>query len=893
MSRALSPLSLGLLGLGGLALSLSACNQPPSSPSVELTPAAPTTVDDLVVNTITPATDPNKKDVVFTEYKWFYKSSVEQEEYTERADIEGATVPSALTSKGEAWKVEVKVTDGELAAEGTVEAETVVVNTPPQALNVQVTPQSGVNTVGMLVASAGSEDIDDDDVDLVFAWMVNGTAVEADGNTLDGTYFDKGDEVWVEVTPHDGEEAGTTVTSNKVPILNTPPRIDGVEIDPQEAFEGTTLTCNPVGWFDIDEDEANIDVTWLVNGEAVSTSATLDGSKFDKHQLVRCMGVPNDGDDVGPHQVSEPIEILNTKPSIGTVTLNDDTPKAIDEQSVTIDGTHDDDGDEVTYTYEWYVDDELVSTEEVLPRLSFIKGQKVHVVVTPHDDEEAGEPVKSNVGEAINSEPIIDSITLRPNPAYTDSTISPNIEAYDADGDRISYERTWSVNGSSVTEVGPVLKGDDWFERDDTVFVEIVPSDGTDKGKSVKSDTLTIANSPPTKPSIYIDPEEPDDSKDLWCVIDEESVDADEDDLTYTIEWTRNGSAFTGATTTDYEGDTVEAKHTVDKDTWVCTVTVDDGIDEVSVTATAEILNWAGPRNFTNCGKTGYAGPTSCTSTYAGTALEGAVTLDKGWQIWEVPQDGTYRIEAWGAQGGKGRYGSYGGGYGARMRGDFALKAGEKLYIAVGQKGQSGSGSYSSGGGGASWVMKGGRSSPLLVAAGGGGNGYGYYNATISCGGQTTGYPRYGGSSSFSGCSTYYRSSGYGGSYYSRLSGSYYYYYGGGGAGFRTDGSNYNSGWRAYSAQHSSYPARGANTSYADGGFGGGGGGGYIRRYRYYPYYTYYYSSYGNGGGGGYTGGHGSYYRGGGGSGYNGGSTQSNTAANRSGDGKVTIDLAP
>ncbi|MFT7521640.1 MAG: hypothetical protein ACI9MC_003791, partial [Kiritimatiellia bacterium] len=47
MSRTLTPLSLGLLGLGGLALSLSACNQPPSLPSVEITPGTPTTMDDL------------------------------------------------------------------------------------------------------------------------------------------------------------------------------------------------------------------------------------------------------------------------------------------------------------------------------------------------------------------------------------------------------------------------------------------------------------------------------------------------------------------------------------------------------------------------------------------------------------------------------------------------------------------------------------------------------------------------------------------------------------------------------------------------------------------------------------------------------------------------------
>ncbi|MFT7519832.1 MAG: hypothetical protein ACI9MC_001976, partial [Kiritimatiellia bacterium] len=842
---------------------------------------------------------PNKNDHVFLSYEWQSKTSVDADEYTPRPDIEGGVVPNALTSKGEIWKVTVKVTDGvefavdEAGAVAGVDAEAAIGNSIPQAVNVQITPNTGVDTVGRLIASAGSEDIDEDIVSLDYAWMVNGSQVDVDGTELDGAFFAKGDEVWVEVTPNDGESSGDIVASNKVTITNTAPSITGVEIDPGEAFEGTTLGCNPIGWFDLDDDEAALDISWMVNGVDVGTSVTLDGSKFNKHNIVRCVGVPNDGDDVGARQVSGPIEVMNTAPSIGAVTLSDNTPKAIDELTAIIDGAHDDDSDELTYTYEWYVDEVMVSTDAALARLSFIKGQEVWVVVIPHDDEEAGEPVKSDVGTSVNSEPIIDSITLRPNPAYTDSTLSAAVVAYDADGDRISYERTWTVGGTAITEVGPTIDGETWFERGDDVFLEIVPSDDDAKGKKVKSDTLTVANSLPTDPVISIDPEKPNDSFDLWCVIDEESTDADEDDLTVTVTWKRNGTDFTDTDYTDIAGDTVLAKHTVDGDEWECTVSVDDGLDTISVSSTVEVLNWAGPRNFTTCGKTGYSGPSQsqCDGAYSkGTLADDKLLVSGGIQTWTAPTSGDFIIEAWGAQGGQGTYGSYSGAKGARMRGTFALSEGDKIKVIVGQRGLGSS--YRAGGGGGSFVIKA-DGTPLLVAAGGGGNGYRYYSAE-SCGGQSGTTPKKGVDGFGRSCTSYSTSSGYGGSYYYKYQSGYYYYwyyYGGGGAGVKGDGNHYQSYMKSKSFNSG---GNGGNGNYADGGFGGGGAGDSYYRYRpYYSSYTYgpYSYSYGSGGGGGYTGGHAGRQQGGGGASFNGGSDKSDTSNTQTGAGKVSIDL--
>ena len=126
---------------------------------------------------------------------------------------------------------------------------------------------------------------------------------------------------------------------------------------------------------------------------------------------------------------------------------------------------------------------------------------------------------------------------------------------------------------------------------------------------------------------------------------------------------------------------------------------------------------------FTNCGATGATGPTlaNCTSSYSSSAPWTSDTnffnmTTQGIQEWTVPSSGSYRIQAWGAQGGQS------GGYGAYARGDFILTEGDIIHILIGQIGGT-----NGGGGGGTFVMKSPYNSvsSVLIIAGGGGGGYG------------------------------------------------------------------------------------------------------------------------------------------------------------------------
>ena len=128
---------------------------------------------------------------------------------------------------------------------------------------------------------------------------------------------------------------------------------------------------------------------------------------------------------------------------------------------------------------------------------------------------------------------------------------------------------------------------------------------------------------------------------------------------------------------------------------------------------------------FTTLDGKGPTGPTDA-SGYQGTTLHGKVSLDNGIQLWQVPVNGSYVIEAWGASGAQGRRkkGERPGGKGAYMKGTFNLTRGTLLKILVGQAGSHGTvGLPLPGGGGGGTFITSSSNAALIVAGGGGGGG--------------------------------------------------------------------------------------------------------------------------------------------------------------------------
>jgi hypothetical protein len=169
-------------------------------------------------------------------------------------------------------------------------------------------------------------------------------------------------------------------------------------------------------------------------------------------------------------------------------------------------------------------------------------------------------------------------------------------------------------------------------------------------------------------------------------------------------------------------------------------ITVGSGTSDVSVSANINGLALSTTYNYrlvttgicgtTLSNTTEFTTPNTFTLTFNPTSTGQNGTI----QNWTVTATGIYRIEVWGAQGGYSDDGAGGNtrpGYGARMRGDFNLTAGNQLKILVGQAGspttEPGGGNRGGAGGGGTFVTYS-NNTPLIIAAGGGGENWLSFN---------------------------------------------------------------------------------------------------------------------------------------------------------------------
>ena len=259
-------------------------NTAPSIDSVGVSPTTPTVTDTLSCSYAGFADDDGDSDS--STYSW---------------TINGTEVGTNSTCRAATWAGDVvtcTVTPNDGTDSGTALSGSVTIaNTPPEVTAVTLSP-STVYTNDTITATVSTSDDDSDTVSLSYAWYVDGSLVGASGSTLNGsTYFDKNEEVYVVVTPNDGTEDGTALTSDTVTVSNTAPTVSGVSLDPDPAYAEDVLLCTYT-FADDDSDSDSLHLQWTIDGTEVGTSATLSG-EFVFEDVVTCTITSNDGEEDG------------------------------------------------------------------------------------------------------------------------------------------------------------------------------------------------------------------------------------------------------------------------------------------------------------------------------------------------------------------------------------------------------------------------------------------------------------------------------------------------------------------------------------------------------------------------------------------------------------------
>ncbi len=540
-------------------------NAPPAV-QVAIVPAEPLPHDDLTA--VSSVTDLDG-DTVDVNYVWTLAGD-------EVSTWEGATLSAEYTARGDHWTVTATPNDGyEDGTAATAEAD--IYNHPPEVTEVLLGPDPATRH-DTLQATVNARDEDGDKITFQYDWVVDGETVqEGVVDTLEPSLFVRGQRVLVVVTANDGSVDSSPVSSDQLIIENAVPTAKAATLDPTEAYETTTFSCLVTGWSDADDDSEGYLYSWLVNSVEVEADGdTLDGTYFDRDDNVACVATPWDGYDEGVALSATAVDVENTPPEITSLIISTTAPVTDDTLSASV-ATADEDGDTVYLSYEWYVSGTLTSTDETLSGDVFDKGDTVHVVVTPSDGTDDGAAVTSDTATVVNTTPVISSVSLSPEECYTDDTITATVVSSDEDGDPITITYSWTVDGVVVGASGDTLDGASWFDKHEEVQVTVTPNDGDVDGESLVSSTITALNTAPEAPEIAIDPADPAEADDLICTVDIEAPDTDLDTINYTVVWTRDGELFESASTTTIDDDTVAADHTSSGEFWSCTITPDDG----------------------------------------------------------------------------------------------------------------------------------------------------------------------------------------------------------------------------------------------------------------------------------------------------------------------------
>lgn len=348
--------------------------------------------------------------------------------------------------KGELWQVVVTPSDGFVDGNPVSSEVAEVGNTPPEVSGVTLSPDPGYESSTLSCDVTGAADPDGDDVDLDYSWTVDGSRASAATPTLDGGSFSRGDSVSCTVTPTDGDDDGTALTSNTVTIENTLPSISSVSVSPTSITASTGASASYSGWSDADGDGQNVRYAWYIDGVSSAVGNTLSGSWLTRGDVVYVEVTPYDSYGDGTPVASASYTVGNAAPTLSNASISPNPLTTSTDARVTTSGFSDADGDSASYTYAWYVSGTLnAETSATLDSSNFRRGSTVYAVVTPSDGIDTGSSVTTATVTVSNTSPVaVASVSASSGLEECDTIVLDASASSDADSDALSY--AWALS---------------------------------------------------------------------------------------------------------------------------------------------------------------------------------------------------------------------------------------------------------------------------------------------------------------------------------------------------------------------------------------------------------------------------------------------------------------
>lgn len=183
-------------------------------------------------------------------------------------------------------------------------------------------------------------------------------------------------------------------------------------------------------------------------------------------------------------------------------------------------------------TYSWQINSLpiVAATGSRLDSDLYSKGDNVTVTVDFDSQQVRAETT------IINTPPEVVAVYALPPQVHRGLAVKVTPQGHDADGDTITYEYLWLINGEEqLFETSATLVGDR-FNKGDRLSVIVTPSDGEDEGKAYTSGEIVVGNAAPN--FVSVPPQNIDSSTYRYEV---RAVDPDGDVLSYHLDAAPSG----------------------------------------------------------------------------------------------------------------------------------------------------------------------------------------------------------------------------------------------------------------------------------------------------------------------------------------------------------------
>jgi len=189
-------------------------------------------------------------------------------------------------------------------------------NSPPVIAAVSILPEKPTRENDLGVTVQG-KDPDEDPITYLYQWIKNDTEIIGENrNVLKSGTFKKGDIILAKVVPSDGKVEGKPFLSDPVKVINSPPIIQEVRIEPKIASASEDLKAVVKG-FDLDGDFIYYAYRWEKNGMVIPEEGkeVLERNQFKKGDTIAVTVIPDDREVMGAPKKSDVVTISNS-PSI-------------------------------------------------------------------------------------------------------------------------------------------------------------------------------------------------------------------------------------------------------------------------------------------------------------------------------------------------------------------------------------------------------------------------------------------------------------------------------------------------------------------------------------------------------------------------------------------------